>query len=57
MTVGGDPDLLVEGQNATTSDCESAVCAPVSSLGGHTSQQLHRNSHETINGIDARTNR
>jgi hypothetical protein len=55
MTVGGDLDLLVEGQNGD--DIGLRVCGVCASLlpGSDTSQQLHRNFHETINGIDART--
>jgi hypothetical protein len=55
MTVGGDLDLIVEGQNGE--DIGLGVCSLCAALipGSEVSQQLHRNFHETINGIDART--
>jgi hypothetical protein len=54
MVVGGDVELLVEGQNS--SDIGLTVCSQCAAMvpASDTSQQLHRNWHEAINGIDQR---
>jgi hypothetical protein len=54
MVVGGDVELLVEGQNGD--DIGLTVCSKCASLvpASDTSQQLHKNFHEAINGTDQR---
>jgi hypothetical protein len=54
MVVGGDLQLLVEGQNGD--DVRLIVCSSCAALipGSDASQQLHRNFHESVNGIDQR---
>jgi hypothetical protein len=54
MVVGGDVELLVEGQNGD--DLGLTVCSQCAGLvpASDTSQQLHRNFHEALNGLDQR---
>ena len=56
LTVGGDLDMTVKGQNGE--DIGLGICSPCAALipGSEVSQQLHRNVHETTNGIGASTN-
>jgi hypothetical protein len=56
MVVGGDLDLLVEFGEGSQ-EIGLSVCAMCAALipGSETSQQLHRNWHEAIRGLDSRT--
>ena len=53
--VGGDVEISIESENGT--DLGLTVCSKCAGLvpSSETSQQLHRNWHEAINGIDSRT--